>query len=123
MQADTVQCSQQQKADHDVFTMCVTVLSAVHANQSLLREMDSLTQSVAELMPLCEPSTKQPLGMRFEDMVEMSNKEVHGVETNATSCTRRRKMCSTRRRNRQINAQRNKAPQIQMVEGRTPCSR
>ena len=120
MQADTVQCSQQQKADHDVFTMCMTVLTAVHANQSLLYEMNSLTQSVAELMPLCEPSTEQPVGMRFEDVAEMSNKEVHGVETNTTRCAGRRKMCSTRRRNRQINAQRNKAPQKQMVEGSCP---
>ena len=57
MQSVTIQCRQQQKADQDVFMMCKTVLSAVHANQSLMCVMDSRTQSIDVLMPLCESSS------------------------------------------------------------------
>ena len=31
--------------------------------------------------------------MRLEDMAEMSNKEVHGVEKKPTRCARKRKVC------------------------------
>ena len=61
--------------------------------------------------------------MRLEDMAEMSNKEVHGVERKTTRRARRRKVCSARRRNRQIDAQRNSNSLIRLAKGRRNAAR
>ena len=48
----------EQRADHDVIRTCKRVPGVGNANQTLLRERDSLMQSVTVPMLLCEPNTK-----------------------------------------------------------------
>ena len=57
-----------------MLTMCKKVLSAVHANQTLLCERDSLTQSVTELMLWREQGKGQSLDMWLEGVTETFNK-------------------------------------------------
>ena len=48
---------QQQRTDHDVIRKCKKVPGEVHANQTLLCERDSQTESVTVSMPPCELNT------------------------------------------------------------------
>ena len=65
----TVQQSQAAEADHEVFTTR-KVLEAVQANQTLMCERASPTQSVTEVVPLCEPKEGPQLGTLLKDTTQ-----------------------------------------------------
>jgi hypothetical protein len=64
------QCRVTQKALASKLTMCKTLLNAVKSNETNLCDRRSLTQSPADLVSLCRPTTEESLGMWLEDMKE-----------------------------------------------------
>ena len=64
-------CRKQQQAEQDVSMMCTKFWTAMRVNRTLLRGRPSLTESAADLVSLCKPSAKEPLGMWWEDMAEI----------------------------------------------------
>mmetsp|Transcript_29876 Transcript_29876/g.79497 ORF Transcript_29876/g.79497 Transcript_29876/m.79497 type:complete len:382 (-) Transcript_29876:56-1201(-) len=66
-------CRRQQKFDHDASASCETLLGMVKSNQTFLCEKESLTQSLADLVPLCAPRAAQPLGTWLQSMNKTFN--------------------------------------------------
>ena len=59
-------------------------------------ERNTLTRSLAELVPLCEPSMGLQLGTLLEDTAGDVQHEVHGVEGKTKRRARRWKVCPVR---------------------------
>eukprot|EP00450_Noctiluca_scintillans_P011113 CAMPEP_0194503282 /NCGR_PEP_ID=MMETSP0253-20130528/28294_1 /TAXON_ID=2966 /ORGANISM="Noctiluca scintillans" /LENGTH=633 /DNA_ID=CAMNT_0039345553 /DNA_START=14 /DNA_END=1915 /DNA_ORIENTATION=- len=63
-------CRGKQQADYDASMMCLKYLTAVKSNRTLLCNRESLTQSASDLVALCAPTVREPVGMWLEDMVQ-----------------------------------------------------
>ena len=51
------------------------VLNAMKVNRTFLREKESLTADIADLMPMCTSSAEETLGMWLKDMAEVSARD------------------------------------------------
>ena len=95
-------CGQKQQTDHDASVMCSKFLTAAKPNRTLLCTRESLTRSASsDLVALCEPTVREPVGVWLEDMIETFGmrytewtKENHerqnNVVANLTACSRSR---------------------------------
>jgi len=63
-------CREAQNHVHLASMSCKKLLGAVKANETLLCNRESLTSRPSDLVSLCEPTMKEPLGMWLEDMWE-----------------------------------------------------
>lgn len=73
-------CRQEQKFKHDAAASCETMMGMVKSNQTFLCNKESLTTSLADLVPLCAPRAAQPLGTWLQSMNRTFNakrKEFH----------------------------------------------